>query len=164
MTNSELHYKKMTQTPVAKLVITLGIPTTISMLITSIYNMADTYFVGNLGKSAQAATGILFTLQAIIQAIAFMLGQGSGTMVSKSLADKNADEASKYVSSAFFLGGFSGLVLTIFGLIFISPFMKLLGSTDTVLPYACDYGMWVLISAPATAWRSCLLKMPALIW
>ncbi len=148
MTNSELHYKKMTETPVAKLVITLGIPTTISMLITSIYNMADTYFVGNLGKSAQAATGILFTLQAIIQAIAFMLGQGSGTMVSKSLADKNTDEASKYVSSAFFLGGFAGLVLTVFGLIFISPFMKLLGSTDTILPYACDYGMWVLISCP----------------
>lgn len=148
MTNSELHYKKMTETPVAKLVITLGIPTTISMLITSIYNMADTYFVGNLGKSAQAATGILFTLQAIIQAIAFMLGQGSGTMVSKSLADKNTNEASKYVSSAFFLGGFLGLILTTFGLIFISPFMKLLGSTDTILPYACDYGMWVLISCP----------------
>lgn len=148
MTNSEIHYKKMTETPVARLVITLGIPTTISMLITSIYNMADTYFVGTLGKSAQAATGILFTLQAIIQAIAFMLGQGSGTMVSKSLADKNTDEASGYVSSAFFLGGFCGLILTVFGLIFLSPFMKLLGSTDTILPYACDYGMWVLISCP----------------
>lgn len=148
MNDTELYYEKMTTTPVAKLVITLGIPTTISMLITSIYNMADTYFVGTLGKSAQAATGILFTLQAIIQAIAFMLGQGSGTMVSKALADKDKKEASEYVSTAFFLGGAMGLVLTIFGLIFIKPFMRILGSTQTILPYACDYGMWVLISCP----------------
>ena len=138
----------MTTTPVASLVIRLGIPTTISMLITNIYNMADTYFVGSLGESPQAATGILFTLQAIIQAIAFMLGQGSGTMVSKALADKNKDEASEYVSSAFFLGGALALLLSVFGLIFIKPFMMLLGSTRTILPYACDYGMWVLISCP----------------
>lgn len=148
MNVADIHYKRMTETPVAKLVITLGIPTTISMLITSIYNMADTYFVGTLGKSAQAATGILFTLQAIIQAIAFMLGQGSGTMVSKALADRDHREASEYVSSAFFTGGAVGLLLTVTGLIFISPFMMLLGSTKTILPYACDYGMWVLISCP----------------
>ncbi len=148
MKDTDLYYEKMTKTPVAKLIITLGIPTTISMLITSIYNMADTYFVGTLGKSAQAATGILFTLQAIIQAIAFMLGQGSGTMVSKALADKDKDEASTYVSSAFFLGCSMGLILSIFGFIFIKPFMRVLGSTETILPYACDYGMWVLISCP----------------
>ncbi len=148
MKDTDLYYEKMTKTPVAKLIITLGIPTTISMLITSIYNMADTYFVGTLGKSAQAATGILFTLQAIIQAIAFMLGQGSGTMVSKSLADKDKGEASEYVSSAFFLGCAMGLILSVFGFIFLKPFMRLLGSTQTILPYACDYGMWVLISCP----------------
>ena len=102
MTNADLHYKKMTETPVPKLILQLGIPTTISMLITSIYNMADTYFVGTLGESAQAATGVLFTLQAIIQGIAFMLGQGSGTFVSKSLANKNTDEATMYVSTSFF--------------------------------------------------------------
>ncbi len=148
MSKSELYYEKMTKTPVAKLIISLGIPTTISMLITSIYNMADTYFVGTLGKSAQAATGILFTLQAIIQAIAFMLGQGSGTMVSKALADRNTDEATKYASSAFFVGGGAGLVLSVVGFIFLKPFMRLLGSTETILPFACDYGMWVLISCP----------------
>lgn len=78
MTSTDAYYKKMTETPVSKLIVSLGIPTTISMLVTSIYNMADTYFVGELGESQQAATGILFTLQAIIQAVAFMLGQGSG--------------------------------------------------------------------------------------
>lgn len=148
MTETDLYYQKMTQTPVAKLVITLGIPTTISMLITNIYNMADTYFVGTLGESPQAATGILFTLQAIIQAIAFMIGQGSGTMVSKGLADRNQNEASEYVSTGFFTGGALGLTLAVFGLIFLKPFMRLLGSTETILPYACDYGMWVLIACP----------------
>jgi len=126
---ADRHYAKMTETPVAKLVITLGIPTTISMLITNLYNMADTYFVGTLGESPQGAIGVLFTLQSIIQAFAFMLGHGSGTFVAKYLADKDRAKASEYVSSAFFLGG-------------------VLGSTETILPYAKDYGMWVLISCP----------------
>ena len=148
MTNAELHYKKMTETPVSKLILQLGIPTTISMLITSIYNMADTYFVGTLGESAQAATGVLFTLQAIIQGVAFMLGQGSGTFASKSLADKNTDEATMYVSTSFFTGGVIGLVIMCFGLIFLKPLVLFLGSTQTILPHALDYGLWVLLACP----------------
>ena len=96
MTNAEQHYKKMTETSVPKLILNLGIPTTISMLITNIYNMADTYFVGTLGESAQAATGVLFTVQAIMQGIAFMLGHGGGTFISRALADRDTDEATKY--------------------------------------------------------------------
>lgn len=138
----------MTQTPVAKLIVRLGIPTTVSMLITNIYNLADTYFVGSLGESQQAAAGVLFTLQAIIQALAFMLGHGSGTHVSKALADKNSDEATTYVSTAFFTGLAFGTLLSVVGLIFLTPFMRLLGSTATILPYACDYGFWVLVSCP----------------
>lgn len=148
MNTADKYYEKMTQTPVSKLIIRLGIPTTISMLITGIYNLADTYFVGTLGESAQAATGILFTLQCIIQAVAFMLGHGSGTFVSKALADKNTKEATTYVSTAFFTGAATGTLLTVIGLIVLEPFMMLLGSTDTILPYACDYGMWVLIACP----------------
>lgn len=148
MTDTEAYYEKMTKTPLAKLIVSLGIPTTISMLITNIYNMADTYFVGTLGESAQGATGVLFTLQAIIQAIAFMLGQGSGTMVSKALANKDKKEASKYVSSGFFGGIVFGSILMIFGLIFLTPFMKLLGSTSTILPYAKQYGVCVLVMCP----------------
>lgn len=148
MTTADAYYKKMTETPIPKLIVTLGIPTTISMLITSIYNMADTYFVGALGESQQAATGILFTLQAIIQAVSFMLGQGSGTLVSKCLAEKDTDGASEYVSTAFFTGAAAGSALMIFGLIFLSPLLYLLGSTDTILPYAQQYGMWVLIACP----------------
>lgn len=148
MTSAELHYKKMTETPVARLILKLGIPTTVSMLITSIYNMADTYFVGTLGESEQAATGILFALQAIIQGVAFMLGQGSGTHVAKALADKDVKSASTYVSTAFFTGASLGTLILAFGLIFLSPFMRLLGSTETILPFARDYGMWVLLACP----------------
>lgn len=148
MIESQIYYDKMTKTPLTKLIVSLGIPTTISMLVTNIYNMVDTYFVGTLGESQQAATGILFTLQAIIQAIAFMLGHGSGTMVSKSLAEQKKEQASKYVSSAFFLGLVLGAVLMIFGLLFLAPFMRLLGSTGTILPYAKQYGACVLVAAP----------------
>ncbi len=145
---NDAHYKKMTEGNVYKLIALLGIPTVISMLITNIYNLADTYFVGTLGESAQGATGILFTLQSIIQAVAFMLGHGSGTYVAKFLADKDKKNASKYATTAFVTGFIVGLLLLLFGLIFLRGFCYLLGSTDTILPYAMDYGMWVLISAP----------------
>lgn len=148
LSTSELHYRKMTRTPVAKLILRLGMPTTVSMLITSIYNMADTYFVGTLGESAQAATGILFALQAVIQGIAFMLGHGAGSLVAKALAKQDAKEASGYISTAFFTGGAVGCVLLALGMTFLTPFMRLLGSTDTILPYAKEYGMWVLIACP----------------
>ena len=139
----------MTETPVAALILRLGIPTTITMLITNIYNMVDTYFVGTLGVSQQGATGVLFTLQAIIQAFAFLLGHGSGTHVAKCLADKDKKMASTYVSTAFCVGIGIGVILMVFGIIFLEPFMYALGSSDTILPYAKDYGLWVLISAPA---------------
>ena len=148
MTNAEKHYAKMTETPVAKLILNLGIPTTISMLITNIYNMADTYFVGTLGESAQAATGVLFTVQAIMQGIAFMFGHGGGTFISRALADKNTKEATKYISSAFFVGGLIGLIITVLGLTFLDPLVRFLGSTETIVPHAKDYGMWILLAAP----------------
>lgn len=148
MNKSEAYHKKMTEESVSKLIVSLGIPTTVSMLITNIYNMADTYFVGGLGESPQAATGILFTLQCIIQAVAFMLGHGAGTYVAKYLAQKNLDKASNYVSTAFFAGGFMGILMLVLGLSFIEPFLRFLGSTETILPYAKDYGMWILIACP----------------
>ena len=148
MTNADQHYLKMTQTPVAKLILKLGIPTTISMLITNIYNMADTYFVGTLGESAQAATGVLFTVQAIMQGIAFMLGHGGGTFIARHLADKNTKEASKYISTSFFTGGICGLIIMVFGLLFLEPLVLFLGSTRTILPHAIDYGRWILLAAP----------------
>lgn len=148
MNTADLHYKKMTETRVEKLIISLGIPTTISMLITSIYNLADTYFVGTLGESAQGSIGVLFTLQCVIQAVAFMFGQGAGVFVAKRLADKDVKGASTYVSSSFFLSFLIGVIFLIFGLIFLKPLVLLLGSTDTILPYAKTYGACILVATP----------------
>lgn len=148
MTNSEEHYRKMTETPVSKLILNLGIPTTISMLITNIYNMADTYFVGMVGESAQAATGILFTVQAIMQGIAFMLGHGGGTYIARALAKKDAQEATTYISSCFFTGGIIGILIGVLGLLFLQPLVRFLGSTETIVPHAMDYGFWILSAAP----------------
>lgn len=148
MTNADQHYIKMTETPVAKLILKLGIPTTISMLITNIYNMADTYFVGTCGESAQAATGVLFTVQAVMQGIAFMLGHGGGTFIARYLADKNIREASKYISTSFFTGGVVGCIILALGLLFLEPLVLFLGSTQTILPHAKDYGFWILMAAP----------------
>ena len=148
MTNADQHYVKMTETPVAKLILKLGIPTTISMLITNIYNMADTYFVGTQGESAQAATGVLFTVQAVMQGIAFMLGHGGGTFIARYLADKNIREASKYISTSFFTGGIVGCLIMVLGLIFLEPLVLFLGSTRTILPHAMDYGFWILLASP----------------
>ena len=138
----------MTETPVSRLILNLGIPTTISMLITNIYNMADTYFVGTIGESAQAATGVLFTVQAILQGIAFMLGHGSGTFIARSLADKNTTAATKYISTAFFTGGGFGLMIAVLGLTFLEPLVRFLGSTQTIAPHAMAYGQWILLAAP----------------
>ncbi len=138
----------MTQTPIPKLIIKLGIPTTISMLVTNIYNMADTYFVGTLGTSASGAVGIVFGLMAIIQAFGFTLGHGAGSIVSRSLGAKDKDNASLVASASFFTSLIVGGAFTFSGLLFLNPFLRLLGSTETILPFARDYAFWILLSAP----------------
>ncbi len=141
-------YEKMTQTPVSKLVIMLGIPTTISMLVTNIYNMADTYFVSSLGNSASGAVGIVFGLMAIIQAFGFMLGHGAGSIIARRLGNQDEESARVTASLSFFTALLLGTVIGVLGLIFIDPLMLLLGSTDTILPYAREYGRYILLAAP----------------
>ncbi|MBQ6998603.1 MAG: MATE family efflux transporter [Clostridia bacterium] len=142
------HYNKMVNTPVSKLVITLGIPTTLSMLITNIYNMADTYFVGTLGNSASGAVGVVFGLMAIIQAFGFMYGHGAGSIIARRLGEGDLDSAHKFASLSFISALVTGAVICIAGLCFINPLMSILGSTDTILPYAADYGRYILLAAP----------------
>ncbi|MGN0381412.1 MAG: MATE family efflux transporter, partial [Suilimivivens sp.] len=97
-----VQYIKMTRTPIPQLVLCLGLPTTISMLVTNVYNVADTYFVSQLGTSASGAVGIIFGLMSIIQAFGFMLGQGSGSILSRSLGAKDVEKASRIASKGFF--------------------------------------------------------------
>lgn len=150
-------YKKMTETPVPKLIITLGIPTTISMLVTNIYNMADTYFVGRIGTSASGAVGIVFGLMAIIQAFGFMFGHGAGSIISRRLGAKDVESASKFASTSFVSSLAVGAAITVLGFLFLNPLMRLLGSTDTILPYARTYASFILLAAPFMA-SSCVMN------
>ena len=157
MTKSEIQYKKMTETPVWKLVITLGIPTTISMLVTNIYNMADTYFVSTLGKAAGGAPGIVFSIMAILQAFGFMFGHGAGSHVSRLLGAKDEERAGKFTSTSLLLSSASGLLIMIFGLVFLEPLMWFLGSNAEILPHAKDYAMYIFIAGPAMT-ASCVFN------
>lgn len=145
---SVTQYERMTKTPIAKLVVKLGIPTTISMLVTHVYNMVDTFFVGKLGTSASGATGIVFGFMAILQAVGFMLGQGAGSLISRRLGKKDASSAGVYASTSFFLALFSGVLIEALGLCFLEPMLKMLGSTDTILPYARQYVWYILLASP----------------
>ena len=145
----------MTQTPVKKLILKLGIPTIISMMITSLYNMADTFFVGQLSTvdpssatSATAAVGIAFPLMAIIQAFGFMFGHGSGNFISRALGSQKTDEAEKMAATGFFGALIAGCCISCLGLLFLEPLVRLLGSTDTILPFAKDYIRLILIGCP----------------
>lgn len=148
LTAEEKQFNKMTKMPVSRLVTSLAVPTIISMLVTSIYNMADTFFVSQLGTSASAAVGVVFSLQSIIQAFGFTLGMGSGSYISRSLGAKDHNSAAIYASSAFAAAILAGGILLVGGLTFLTPLMVTLGATPTVLPYAREYSLYILIAAP----------------
>ena len=144
----EQKYIKMTTTPVEKLICSLAGPTIVSMLVTSFYNMADTFFVGKIGTSATGAVGIVFSVMAIIQAFGFFFGHGSGNYVSRKLGEKDFEEASRMAATGFVSAFLAGLVIMIVGLIFLEPLCYLLGATPTILPHAKSYLRIILIGAP----------------
>ena len=149
MDERELKYKQMTEPPVQKLICKLAVPCIISMLVTSFYNMADTYFVGMLkSNAATGAVGVVFSMMAIIQAIGFFFGQGSGVYISAQLGKKNYQEASNMAATGFFSALSAGLIICILGQIFLEPLAYMLGSTPTILPYTEAYLRVILFGAP----------------
>ena len=148
MNIQEKQYRLMTETPVKSLIMKLAIPTVITMLVSSIYNMADTFFVSQLGKSASGAVGVVFSMMAVIQAIGFTLGQGAANVISRLLGVKNYDEANNFASTSFFTAVVVGVIFAIAGIIVIEPLMVLLGATPTVLPFAKTYAFYILLGAP----------------
>ncbi|MDR3249342.1 MAG: MATE family efflux transporter [Treponema sp.] len=141
-------FEKMTTYPVEKLVGQLAVPSILIMMISAMYNMADTYFVGSLGTSATAAVGVSFSLMAVIQAVGFFFGHGSGNYISRALGAQNTGDAERMAATGFFSAFIIGAVITVAGLLFINPLVRLLGATDTILPYALDYIQFILLAAP----------------
>ncbi len=144
-------YIVMTQTPIPRLVGRLALPTICAMLITAIYNMADTYFVSQIGTSASAAVGVIFSLMGVIQSVGFTFGIGSSVLVSRLLGEKRRQEACESVATAFFTSLAFGAVLAVVGLLFLDELVVLLGATDSIAPYARDYARYILIGAPYMA-------------
>ena len=160
--NREAKFKMMTTQPVEKLILKLAVPTIISMLVTTFYNMADTFFVGKIGLGeveavqavmqtrAQAAVGVVMSLMAIIQAFGFFFGHGSGNFVSRALGKHDIKSAERVASSGFWYSIIVGLVILILGQIFAKPLAQLLGANEDFLDYTVQYMRIILIGAPIT--------------
>ena len=141
-------YLQMTTEPVERLICKMAVPTIASMLITSIYNMADTFFVGRLGTSATGAVGVVFPLMAIIQAVGFFFGQGSGNYISRQLGAQHREEAERMASTGFFSALAAGALLLLAGMLVRGRLCWVLGATDTIYPYALSYMSIILLGAP----------------
>ena len=144
----QAQFDKMTRTPIPRLVMGLAVPTILSMLITSIYNLADTFFVGQISTSASGAVGVVSSLMAVIQAVGFMLGHGAGSVISRSLGSGDVPAASRFASTSFFTALGAGAALGAGGIAGLTPLMRLLGSTETILPHARAYAFYILLAAP----------------
>ncbi len=146
--NSVSRNERMLNEPVSRIIPRLAVPTIISMLITSVYNMADTFFVSQLGTSASGAVGIVFSSMTLIQAFSFMIGMGAGNNISRILGSGQQKEAKCFASTAWFTGFALGLVIAVVGLLELHPIIMLLGSTETIAPYAEDYARYIFLAAP----------------
>ena len=151
MDRNERSFDKMINTPVSKLVLRLSAPTIVSMLVTNIYNLVDTAFVGRLGTSASGAVGVVFGFMSIIQAIGFMFGQGSGSIISRQLGQKDAESASRTASTGFAWSLGIGAVCSVLCFVFLEPLITFLGSTPTIAPFAKTYVFYILLSSPFMA-------------
>lgn len=142
-------FRQMTQQPVSGLICRLAVPCIVSMLVTSFYNMADTYFVGKLNSnSATAAVGVVFSMMSVIQAVGFFFGHGSGTYISRELGQKHYDKANQMAATGFYSALAAGLIICVLGNIFLEPLCYLLGATETSLHYTKEYLRVILYGAP----------------
>ncbi len=146
--SSDEQFERMTQTPVQQLILRLSVPTILSMLVTNIYNLVDTAFVGRLGTSASGAVGIVFGFMAIIQAFGFLFGQGAGNLISRKLGQQDREAANVIASTGFFFSLGAGILIAIFSALFLHPLVMLLGSTETIAPYATTYIRYILFATP----------------
>ena len=139
---------RMLESPVDKLILSLAAPTIVSMLVTAIYNTADTYFVSQLNTSASGAVGVVFSLMSIIQAVGFTVGMGAGSIASRLLGQDRREEADVFASTGAVSALVLGTALSAVGLAFRGEIMWLLGSTKTIYPYAMDYALYIMLGAP----------------
>lgn len=142
------NFQLLTAGPVKKVICRLAVPTILSMLVTSLYNLADTWFVGRINTQATAAIGVAFPIMAVIQAIGFFFGHGSGNYISRKLGARDFESAERMAATGFVYALTGGLLITLVGLVFLRPLCLALGSTPTILPYSLQYIGIILLGAP----------------
>lgn len=150
------NYTFLTQGPVYRVIGTMAVPTIVSMLVTSLYNVADTYFVGKISTQAVAAVGIVFSVMFVIQAFSFFFGNGSGNYIARELGAQRHHNAEVMASTGFFYALAAGLVIMVVGLLWLKPLSVWLGSTPTILPYTEKYLGVILLGAPLMTGSLCL--------
>lgn len=141
----------MLNQPISRVIPKMAVPTIVAFLITSIYSLADTYFVSSLGTNATAAVSVNASLDQLIMMTGSMLAMGANSYIARLLGEGDEKKASKVLSTAFFLAAAMGGLLTLFGSIFMTPMVRLLGATPTCEEYAIDYATYILMAAPFMA-------------
>lgn len=148
MTESEAKYVKMTTEPVARLICSFAVPSIVCMLITSLYNMADTYFVSRLNTQSLASVGIIFSYMGMIQSVSFFFGHGSGNFISRALGARKTSDAETMASTGLLSALVFTCVIALTCFFFREPVLRFFGSTDTILPYAKKYFNFILLGTP----------------
>ena len=148
MDSRERKYVRITTQPIPSLVLRMAAPAVVAMLITAVYNAADSYFVSSINDSAVGSIGVVFSFMAVIQAVGFMFGHGAGNFMSRELGKKNYEDSGHMAVTGFVLAFAVGLAITVAGLAFLEPLARFLGSTETILPYAKAYLRYILLAAP----------------
>ena len=144
----EEKYVRMTTRPVGHLVTKLAVPSIVSMLVSGIYNLADTFFIGQINTQSVAALGIVFSYMVLIQSVAIFFGQGSGNYISRALGRREKADAEEMAAVGLVSSVLTGVVLAALSFLLMRPILSLLGSTETILPYACDYFRFILMGTP----------------
>ncbi len=149
MDEQDKQFARMTGTKIPGLIIAMAIPSVISMLVTSLYNIVDTFFIALLrDDSITGALNVVFSLMAIIQAFGFTVGMGSGSIISRLLGKKEYKKANETATAATLMAILCGVLITVFGLLFLEPLMTLLGGKGDTLEPAMIYGRYILLGAP----------------
>lgn len=142
------NYEFLTQAPVSRVILTMAVPTIVSMLVTCLYTIVDTYFVGQLNTQSTAAVGIVFSLMCLVQAIGSFFGHGSGSYMSRELGARRIDNAASMAATGFVYAIITGVAIAAVGLISLQTLSLWLGSTATVLPYTEQYMAIILTGTP----------------
>lgn len=142
------NYEFLTQAPVSRVILTMAVPTIVSMLVTCFYVIVDTYFVGQLNTQSTAAVGIVFPLMSLIQAIGSFFGHGSGAYMSRELGARRTDNASSMATTGLVYALLTGILIAVVALLFLRPLSLVLGSTPTSLPFTEQYMAIILLGAP----------------